>query len=157
MGSRCARTMKDTQESTNMNVRFPVTCNVWLGLAAAAVFSMNSFAQEPATAEVRVQASAVIKKQTGRSSSGAPIETAVVAMRVGYSDLSLATNAGQALLRERVADAAKDACARVGATFALGGSPSSNSDCIRTAISDAQTQIEYAIEAANTRKSGAHS
>ena len=138
-----------------MNARLPVGCKVLLGLTAASILSMAAIAQEAATAEVRVQASAVIKKQVGKTSSGIPIETAVVAMRVGYSDLSLSTNAGQALLRERVADAAKDACARVGATFPLGGSSTSDADCIRTAISDAQPQVEAAIESANTRKVGA--
>lgn len=139
-----------------MNIRLPAVHKVLVGLTAASVFSMT-FAQEAATPEVRVQASAVIKKQTGRTSSGVPIETAVVAMRVGYSDLSLATDAGQALLRERVADAAKDACARVSAAFPLGGSSSGNSDCIRTAISDAQAQINAVIEAANAARLGAQS
>ncbi len=136
-----------------MNVRLQVGTKVLVGLAA--MLSMTAVAQQAAaTPEVRVQASAVIKKQIGKTSSGVPIETAVVALRIGYSDLSLATNAGQALLRERVADAAKDACARVGAKFSLGGSSSSNADCIRTAIGDAQAQIDAAIETANLRQRG---
>jgi UrcA family protein len=149
---------QNSMEGTLMNARLTVGCRVLLGLAAAGMLGSAAVAQQAATIpEVRVQASAVIKKQTGKSSSGIPIETAVVAVRVGYSDLSLATNSGQALLRERVVDAARDACARVSATFAPGGNSSSDSDCIRTAISDAQPQINAAIEAANTHKAGAHS
>jgi len=76
-------------------------------------------------------------------------------MRVGYSDLSLTTNSGRTLLKERVATAARDACARVGAQFSLGSSATSDSDCVRTAISDAKAQIDAAIESANAHKVGA--
>jgi UrcA family protein len=133
-------------------IRLPVGYKVLFGFAAATMLCVSAVAQQAAQIpEVRVQASAVIKKQTGRSSSGIPIETAVVAMRVGYSDLALATIAGQTQLRKRVADAAKDACARVGTQFTLGGGASSNTDCIRTAIGDAQAQIDAAIESAQLR------
>jgi len=128
------------------------------GLLAVAVgiFSASTLAQQTAQVpEVQVQASAVIKKQTGKTSTGVPIETAVVTMRVGYSDLSLATHSGQALLKERVATAARDACARVSATFPSGSSMTSDSDCVRTAISDAKGQIDAAVAAAAEHSAGA--
>jgi len=141
-----------------MKITHPTRISARSGLlaSAAALISVSAVAQQTAQIpEVQVQASAVIKRQEGKSSSGAPIETAVVMMRVGYSDLSLATNSGQALLKERVATAARDACARVGAQFTLGSAMTSDSDCVRTAISDAKAQIDAAIESANAHKVGA--
>jgi len=141
-----------------MKIAHPTQRSAWPGLIAitGALISVSAVAQQAAQIpEVQVQASAVIKRQEGKSSSGVPIETAVVMMRVGYSDLSLATNSGQALLKERVATAARDACARVSAQFPLGSSVTSDSDCVRTAISDAKAQIDAAIGFANADKAGA--
>lgn len=122
-------------------------------LAAVAVLSTSAMAQDnSSTPEVRVQASAVIKKQTGQGANGAPIETAVVAMRVSYGDLSLDTRSGQSLLRDRVAEAARDACARVGSVFPPGGQLTEDAECIRTAIKDAKSQVDGAIAAANAGK-----
>ena len=141
-----------------MKIAHPTQRSAWPGLIAitGALISVSAVAQQAAQIpEVQVQASAVIKRQEGKSSSGVPIETAVVMMRVGYSDLSLATNSGQALLKERVATAARDACARVSAQFPLGSPVTSDSDCVRTAISDAKAQIDAAIGSANAHKAGA--
>lgn len=141
-----------------MRITHPTQRSAWSGLiaATAALISVSAIAQQTAQIpEVQVQASAVIKKQEGKSSSGVPIETALVMIRVGYSDLSLATNSGQVLLKERVATAARDACARVGAQYPLGSAMTSDSDCVRTAISDAKAQIDAAIESANAHKVGA--
>jgi UrcA family protein len=107
--------------------------------------------QATSPSEVRVQASAVIKKQDGRTSAGIPIETAEVTMRVGYADLSLSTNSGQALLRDRVTDAAKDACARIASAYALGTPGTSDADCVSAAMRDAKSQVDAAIAAANAR------
>ncbi len=126
-----------------------------LAVLAAAVTVIGGAAiaqQATAIPEVRVQASGVIKKEAGKTSTGVPIETAEVTMRVGYSDLPLETNSGQALLRDRVHEAAKDACARISASFGPGGVLTSDADCISTAVNGAKSQVDAAIAAANSRK-----
>lgn len=120
-------------------------------LAAGLALLIGKAMAQPPTPEVLVHASAVVKKQVGRTSSGIPIQAAATAVRVDYSDLSLATNRGQLQLRARVADAARSACARLGTTLALGVNSTADSDCIKTAIGDVQAQIDAAIESAHLR------
>jgi UrcA family protein len=122
---------------------------VAMGGMSAAALARDS----PATPEVRVQASKVVKKAV-KSPTGISIETAVVALRVGYGDLALKTNAGQAQLKDRVAGAAKNACSRVGAAFGPGMHITSTSECVDTAIKDAQLQVEAVIAAANAQSAG---
>jgi len=116
--------------------------------ASAAAIGGAAIAQDTSTTpEVRVQASRVIKKEVGRSSStGAPIETAELTMRVSYADLRLDTNSGQALLKSRVADAAKDACTRLSVPQAT------DQQCITTAVKNATPQVDAAIAVANARR-----
>ncbi len=123
-----------------------------LAAASAAALSGAAIAQDTgATPEVKVQASRVITKQVGKSAStGAPIETAEITMRVSYADLSLDTNSGQALLKDRVLTAAKDACARISPLGKV--SDTTDADCVRTAMSGAQPQVDAAIAQANARR-----
>lgn len=120
-------------------------------LLSAAATGGAALAQSAGPApEVRVQASRVIKKEIGRSAStGAPIETAEITMRVSYADLRLDTNSGQALLKSRVADAAKDACSRISS---VPGQETSDNDCIRAAVSGAKPQVDAAIAGANAQR-----
>ena len=124
-----------------------------LALLAASVAAMSGAAvaqQSTAIPEVRVEASAVIKKQTDAKSLAAPLETAEITVHVKYADLPLDTNSGRALLRDRVADAAKDACMRI--KFWMGPTVTSDSDCIRKAIDGATPKVNAAIAAANGGK-----
>jgi UrcA family protein len=124
----------------------------WALLAASvAAMSAAAIAQESTVVpEVRVQASGVIKKQTNAKSLGAPIETAEITVRVSYADLPLDINSGRALLKDRVADAAKDACMRI--RYRMGPTVTSDSECIRKAINGATPQVDAAIAAANSTK-----
>ncbi len=141
-----------------MKVRFPVKLHrsrsALLAVAAATASMLAMAQQEGPTSEVRVQASAVIKKQVGKTSSGVPIETAEVTMRVAFADLALDTNSGQALLKSRVADAAKDACERINTSYAPGTPGTSDAECVNTAIKNAKPQVDAVIAAANAHKSG---
>jgi UrcA family protein len=140
-----------------MKRELPTRKQVAVLVAAVTVVTGAAIAQQAVTSsEVRVQASGVIKKQAGKSGAGVPIETAQITMLVGYGDLSLETNSGQTLLRDRIADAAKDACARISATYALGTPGTSDSPCVNAAINDAKSQVDAAIAAANNRRTGAH-
>ena len=136
-----------------MKHELPIRAQLAVLAAAATIMTGAAIAQQAmATPEVRVRATGVIKKDAGRTSAGVPIETAEVTMRVGYSDLSLDTNSGQALLRDRVHEAAKDACARIAASFGPGGILSGDANCINAAVSGAKSQVDAAIAAANSHK-----
>jgi len=125
--------------------------------AGFALISATAIAQQQdaTTSEVRVQASGIIKKQLGKTSTGIPIETAEITMVVHYGDLSLDTNSGQALLKGRVADAARDACERINPEYPAGTLGTSDAECINTAIRGAKSQVDSAIAAANPRKTTA--
>ncbi len=124
-------------------MRRKVPCLVVLAASAAAMCGA-AIAQDR-TPEVKVEASRVIKKEVGKSTTGAPIETAEITMRVSYADLSLDTNSGQALFRSRVEDAAKDACARLSASTAPGNPTTSDEECVRSALDGAKPQVDAAI------------
>ena len=139
-----------------MKREFSVHLRLALPIAAAACMAGTAVAQQATTTtEVRVQAAGVIKREAGKTSTGVPIETAEITMRVDYGDLSLNTNSGQALLRDRVAAAAKDACARISSTYALGTPGTSDAECVNSAINSAKSQVDAAITAANGRKAAA--
>jgi len=125
-------------------------------LAAAAIaMSVTALAQQDSPVpEVRIQASGVIKKQVEKTNVGVAIETAEITMRVSYKDLSLDTNSGQALLRDRVTDAARDACLRLSSSYAPGTSGTGDAECINNAIKGAKPQVDAAIAAANAHKAG---
>jgi len=108
--------------------------------------------QNPTIPEIRVQASGVLKKQLGHDSSGSPIEATDVIVRVRYADLYLDTNSGQALLKDRVRDAAKEACWRATAHSPMSTLEATNEDCVRMAVKGAKPQIDAVIAAANVSK-----
>jgi UrcA family protein len=134
-----------------MRVNVLVRYGTLVSLAACA--SGVVMAQQSAPLpEVRIQATEVAKQQVGVQTSGRPMEEkAELTMVVSYADLSLTTNSGQALLRDRVASAAREACKRVNATFPMSSRPSED-QCVSNAIRDAAPEIDAAIAAANAPK-----
>lgn len=130
----------------NQGVRFALMAASLVALAGA------SMAQSPTIPEIRVQASGVIKKQLGQTSSGSPIEATDVTVRVSYADLTLDTNSGRALLQDRVKDAAKEACQRATAHYPRSSLEATDEDCVKTAVNAAKPQIDAVIAAANVPK-----
>jgi UrcA family protein len=147
-----ARNLQDSVETKQheakaMNPRYSIlraTCVMIFGLGTGAISYAGPADESTSTVEVLVQSTPIVKTtvQTGVEEHG---EIAVVAMKVRYNDLSLGTYSGQAMLRNRVLDAAKYACARVGTAFAPGARISSTSSCVATALEDARFQIEAVI------------
>lgn len=125
-----------------------------VALAAAAIAALAGTAMaaqvNPTIPEIRVQASGVLKKQLGTTSSGVPIEATEVTVRVSYADLALDTNSGQALLKDRVKDAAKEACRRASAHYPMSTREATDDDCVNAAVKGAKPQIDAVIAAANT-------
>lgn len=99
-----------------------------------------------------MQASGVLKKQLGQTSSGVPIEATEVIVRVSYADLSLDTNSGRALLKDRVRDAAKEACKRASAHYPMSSLETTDADCVQAAVKGATPQVDTVIAAANAPK-----
>lgn len=86
-------------------------------------------------------------RQTGRTYTGVPIETLTAQSIVTFDDLNLRTSAGQAELKERVAKAAKTACAWLDEVYPL-ATPIGPDDCVLDAQKRANDQIEMAINQA---------
>jgi UrcA family protein len=139
-----------------MRSESPIRRGTRLALLAAsvAVTSGPALGQESTKIqEVEVHAGGPIRVErptTGKHFQP-PTETAEITMHVSYADLPLDSNSGQALLKQRVEDAAIDACARV--RFS-GGQRTTTSDaqCIKTAYNQAMAQVNTAIASANSEK-----
>ena len=87
------------------------------------------------------------ERQTGRTSSGIPIQTVSTQAVVEYDDLDLSTAAGAEALRERVATAARNSCEWLDELYPL-ANPIGSDDCVEEAVGSAEAQVEAAIQAA---------
>jgi len=125
-----------------------------VALIAASIVALTgtTLAQNPTIPEIRVQASGVLKKQLGQTSSGALIEATEVTVRVSYADLYLDTNSGQALLKDRVRDAAKEACRRATAHYPMSSLETTDEDCVKAAVNRAKPEVNAVIASANAPK-----
>ena len=110
-------------------------------------------ADTQSTSEVTVQAERPASKVVGRSSSGMPILLGSVQYRVSYTDLDLSIASNATVLKTRVRDAARDACADLTklAAISVGGS----NECSARAEERAMPQVLAAIAAAESRKTAA--
>lgn len=141
-----------------MRLQLPINHGTRVAVLTAMIAALAGTAmaqQKPVIPEVRVVSTGAITKQLGRTSSGALIESAEVTMRVSYADLSLDTNSGQALLKARVKDAAKEACKRASTYYPLSMLQTSDDTCVAVAVKGAKPQINSIIAAANTPKRAA--
>ena len=136
-----------------LQIRAHQTVRVALLAASMGALIATTLAQAPTIPEIRVQASGVLKKQLGQTSSGSPIEATDVIVRISYADLYLDTNSGQALLKDRVRDAAKEACKRATAHYPMSSLESTDDDCVKAAVNSAKPQVDAVIAAANAPKS----
>jgi UrcA family protein len=138
-----------------MKIPSHINQGVRVALMAASIVALTgtTLAQNLTIPEIRVQASGVLKKQLGQTSSGSPIEATEVTVRISYADLYLDTNSGRALLKDRVKDAAKEACRRATAHYPMSTLESTDDDCVKAAVHGAQPQVDAVIAAANAPKS----
>jgi UrcA family protein len=88
-------------------------------------------------------------KVVGRdSASGASIEETTVQTRVEFDPVTLTTNSGVALLKDKVLEAARTACESIDPVSPDDGT------CVRDAVQSAQAQIDAAVaKARNTPNS----
>jgi UrcA family protein len=124
-------------------------------IALSAMFAATAAmgADTQVTGEVTVQAERPTAKVVGRSPSGIPIVLSSVQYRVDYSDLELSIPSNAKVLKTRVRDAARDACADLYklSPISAGGS----NECSARAEERAMPQVLSAIAAAESRKTAA--
>lgn len=132
--------------SSMRNVRRGVLLAASAMLAATAAMGADT----QVAGEVTVQAERPTSKIVGRSSTGMPIVLNSVQYRVSYSDLDISIPSNAQVLKTRVRDAARDACADLTklSAIAVGGS----SECSAKAEERAMPQVLSAIAAATARK-----
>jgi UrcA family protein len=104
--------------------------------------SLPAHADAAYPAEITI--SAPQTKVIGRSADGAQIEQRSATAHVPYDPVTLTTNSGVALLKERVRQAAREVC---GELDPLG--EGDDNSCVSQAVSEAKPQIEAAVARAN--------
>jgi UrcA family protein len=123
-------------------------------LALSAMFAATAAnaSDTPAASDVTVQAERPTTKVVGRTAF-APVILATVQYRVSYSDLDLSIPANAQLLKDRVRDAAREACGDLDKLYPVAAT--SASECLRKTEQNAKPQVLSAIAAAEARKTAA--
>jgi UrcA family protein len=132
--------------TTSTNVK-TLSASLYTAFAimAIAVFSASAHAAE--SNEITVYGSTT--KTVGRDyATGAPIQETTVTVKVSYDPTTLTTDSGVALLKNSVADAARQACDSA--------DPFTDDDgtCVREAVDSAQAQIAGAVTQARSSTNG---
>ncbi|MGC1386998.1 MAG: UrcA family protein [Steroidobacteraceae bacterium] len=118
------------------------------GLFAAAFAGNMLLAQQ--MPEVTVQASRIVEKQAGRTSSGLPIVDVSLSYGVSYSGLDLSTYAGVTELEKRVKDAAMKACEELSRQYPM--STTTDAECAKSATNKAMVKVHELAAAAAPKK-----
>jgi UrcA family protein len=122
-----------------------------VGLFAVALIGSIAAAQQ--VQEVTVQASRIIEKQAGHTSSGVPIVDVSLAYGVSYAGLDLVSHDGVMELERRVNAAARQACKELRRYHPHVGAPS-DAECAKTAADKAMIKVNEL--AASAGKIAAH-
>ncbi|MEJ1963805.1 MAG: UrcA family protein [Gammaproteobacteria bacterium] len=119
-----------------------------IGLACAAVAALSPRAHADAAdpAEITISASPI--KIVGYNRDLTPKEQISYTARVPFEPVTLTTNSGVALLKDRVLQAAREACSQTDPLV------EEDDRCVLNAIKDAQPQMDAAI--AKARSSSAN-
>ncbi len=114
---------------------------VWAAAVIAAmfcgamVFSNAALAQPEAASaptgsqEITIIAPEVVRKTTGRESRGQPIEIVTTTQQVEFADLDLSKPQDADILKQRIKDAAREACRRLDQSAPLGRTYSDPPGC----------------------------
>ena len=126
---------------------------VLIALSALFAAAAANAVDTQVTGEVTVQAERPTTKVVGRSQTGAPVLLSSVQYRVSYSDLELSDPSNAKVLKTRVREAARNACADLSKLYPV--STTGSSDCSAKAEERAMAQVLSAIAAAEARKTAA--
>jgi UrcA family protein len=131
---------------------FNVSQGALLALSAMFAATAANAGDTPVTSDVTVQAERPTTKVVGRTAF-APVILATVQYRISYSDLDLSIPTNAQLLKDRVRDAAREACKDLDKLYPI--TTSSSSECLRKTEQNATPQVLSAIAAAEARKTAA--
>jgi UrcA family protein len=115
-----------------------ITTKVALGLFAVALIGSIAAAQQ--VQEVTVQASRIVEKQAGHTSSGVPIVDVSLAYGVSYAGLDLVSHDGVMELERRVNAAARQACKQLSRYYPHVGAPN-DAECAKRAADKAMIKV----------------
>jgi len=121
-------------------------------LASATVLAQGADAASGASdhqanqTAVTVRAHRMLRhKIVGQDYAGIPIEQVTLMREVNYHDLDLHTAKGAAELLHRINFTAREACHQLSSLYPNNVWTTSNADCVRTAIDQAQTQLPESV------------
>lgn len=119
-------------------------------LVAASLFPMVSAAAQAGMAVDDSRASITVTaprmRQTGRGTSGAPIQTITTQSVVYTDDLNLRTRAGKDELAARIDAAAREACAWLDEVYPMTNPATTTpQNCRADAVKQAQAQVTAAV------------
>lgn len=129
--------------STSMTSRFAGIAA--LAVAAGALASFPVLGAETEIGAVTIRAKRAIETEVGRTSSGVPVVMYELGYHVSYRDLDLSTAGGADALKQRVREAAAEACADLDKMYPL---TEPDKGCANRAGDEAMEQAKAAIEAA---------
>jgi UrcA family protein len=115
-------------------------------VAGLAIVGGALVAQQP----MEVVVEAARPQVTHSSASGVPIDVITIRHLVSYKDIDISTNSGAEVLKQRIRDAAKEACKDIDKLYPNAFVSSPVSACEKSAIDDAMIHANTAI--ANARK-----
>lgn len=122
---------------------------------ACAIASATAFGQDSSGQEVRIKGQPVVTTE-GWNRFGIRNQKVELSQDISYADLNLATRSGANELEDRVRDAARTICTKLGHYDEGRGAIAAEEDqisCVNGAVDDAMTQIRQAIESAQQTRS----
>ena len=123
---------------------------VKVAVAVLAGVSVNAVVIAQEMGEVTVQASRVVKKTIGRTSSGVPIEDISLSYGVSTTGLDLSSSAGADALKKRVTEAANAACKELSRQYPE--ATPTDADCVKNATDKAMVRVNELVAAAKKGK-----
>lgn len=123
---------------------------ITVAVALLAGVSVNAVVIAQEMGEVTVQASRVVKKVIGTTSSGIPIEDISLSYGVSTSGLDLSSSAGAAELKKRVTNAANAACKELGRQYP--DAQTTDAECVKKATDQAMVKVNDLVAAAKKGK-----
>ena len=118
--------------------------------SAAAIMALTVFGVSAHAADLdQITVHGSTTKTVDRDyATGAPVVETTVKVGVSFDPVTLTTDSGVTILKDSVAEAARQACTMAGPLDDDGGT------CLRNAISSARAQVDRAIEQARSRSNG---
>jgi UrcA family protein len=123
---------------------------VTVAVALLAGGSVNAVVIAQEMGEVTVQASRVVKKVIGRTSSGVPIEDISLSYGVSTAGLDLSSSSGAAELKKRVTEAANAACKELSRQYPE--ATPTDAECVKNATDKAMVKVNDLVAAAKKGK-----